>query len=56
MIVIIDLMGDEEIVIVGGEPDAKEDLRKKERMLREIAERTPQPDLLIVPVTPTKSR
>jgi hypothetical protein len=50
MIVIIDLMGDEETVIVGGVDAPEDDLKKKERQLREIPI-LPEPALQIVPIT-----
>lgn len=48
MIIIIDLLGDEETVVV--ETQLDEGLRKQE-MRREIIDRSPEPELQIVPVT-----
>lgn len=52
MIVIIDLMGDDETVVVCEDEAQKlEREQQRQQALRDIAERAPQPDLLIVPRT-----
>lgn len=51
--IIIDLMGDEEMIVIGAEKSEAElakDEALRQRALEEIFRRTPQPALEIVPV------
>jgi hypothetical protein len=53
--IVIDLMGDEDVIVIGPEKDPKEEARLEEqrkRVLEEIFRRAPQPALEIVPVDP----
>jgi len=52
--IVIDLMGDDDMIVMGAEDSAEEIARKEEmrkRALEEIFRRSPQPTLQIVPVT-----
>jgi regulator of RNase E activity RraA len=54
MVIIIDLVGDEETVVLGGEAKAKEtedDARRRKQLEREVMERMPVPQ--VVPVSET---
>ena len=57
MHVVIDLFGDDDVITIPAEK-TPEELKKEElmrqRALEEIFKRAPQPQLEIVPVTPTK--
>ena len=52
MVIIIDLVGDEETIVLGGEAKAKEtedDARRRKQLEREVMERMPVPQ--VVPVS-----
>lgn len=54
---VIDLMGDEDVIVIPKEEDPKEVARKealRKKALEEIFRRAPQPQLEIVPVDPGK--
>ena len=51
--IVIDLMGDDDVIVVSPERDPKEEARleeQRQRALEEIFRRAPQPALQIIPI------